>query len=1152
MSHRMTLSCYAQNWDGERLALRLLIAPRGNPLTPLAPGEPAFADFKPHLDIRVIAGLDTLPTLGAAAASHLVDLPLAARAREICAALDQVLPIDPTAAPVDARVAGVRFMKFAPTPYRELTGYGGDGNPYLVTDDRYRCALERPIPEGTSLVVENKKLPWGKVLGLALRQPLLAEAVGIVRSLDIEPTFSLLDAGGWVFATLAPGAPGSSLLSVPDAVNIYAARIPPLSTPRRLFTAVLFPVKVAVPSATYDEVFREAVDYDDGFAKVVYAAQPQHLNPLSEEADGSRPVREIGIQLGWDDEQVVTWLNRQIQPAAAAQDAPMGVMGYRIDAREAGKTAWSSLVMGRSALVLDGVDLGVHEGEFRVEIAPNKLMGDSSGDYWCPIYFTDWNGPSLVGPDALGLRLQELNPEGPVQGLDPDIRLRYGRNYEFRVRLVDHTGGGPGGEDNPANPAPHPVGSHGFRRHVRPGPIRFENRPPPEADPENPPETLRLKRPRLGYPACLFAGGDSDDLLADLASAKAEGRQVGLPDPDVAFAEIQVLVQRSDTETGWLPLYTAVRPFPTDSGEELVVDLEWRDIADATALSAPAAGPLPLPTSRSLRLDIRALAAERDDYYGADDVRRGELSSVSLTNPAEDETGLFLPQTASDAVRAHFMQPDVAVDSMVKMAQMAAGKFLAAPQDALGLLTESLGLSRIEYGLRALAGRRLVFGCSSRIRHVLGPDGGSLRFASSGDITLQWVVALRATLNRDWSWQGLRHLSVMRDGVEVGRLEVPRSLSEEAAGGDSTRTDLLFLDAIDPKPQAGQFPQELNPVYRLVPVFRTEPAHRDPAEDLTIRLPITTPPAQQSRLLSAGLALSPYVRDEGYSSTEARERVLWLEFDGPPENPNDGYFARVLAYAPDPVLARTMDLKDQQPEPPLAIDPEPLRVVVPGQSDDRNGEFAMQPLLSTESDRHYIVPLPAGMTSESLELFGFFTYEVRLGHVQGWSTAQARFGRPLRVTGVQHPSPVLRCGVVRSPAGIEVSTSPAQPVEDGRVMAVFPPATEIWVLLYCQVRQADDADSRNVLLSCKRGEWNFSKWDRERRHPPISAALATWSSDEIARELGLLGLGKSAPLSCLAVETLPADQPISDPLKAGLGYERFLRTSPLTRIPPMC
>jgi hypothetical protein len=1153
MSHRLTLSVYLQEWDGTNLSIRVLIAPRGSPLEPLGPGEPAFVDWEPHLEVRQVQGLDVVPMLASPASSQTVVLPLASRARSICLALEKELPIDGAAAPIDPRVAGVRFMKYAPKAYRQATGYGGSGNPYVVTDDRYRCAIQRSVPSGTSIKVEEEKLPWGKVLGLALRQPLLAEAVGIVRTLSIQPLWGQFDTGGWVYVTLSAGTPGASLLATLGTVKFYAARVPILSAPRRLFTAVLFPVSASVPPVSYDEVFREAVNYDDGFAKAVYVAQQEQLDPFSEEDDGTRPARDLGIQIGWDDEQVATWLNRQVQPAAATQDAPMGVLGYRIDAREVGQTDWSSLVLGRTKLVIDGIDLGAYEGEFRVEVAPNKLMGDTSGDYWCPTYFADWNGPSLAGPDTLGLRLQEIDPSGPIQGIDPEVKLRYGSRYDFRVRLVDHTGGGPGEDDLPSNPSPQPIGSLLFKRYVRPGAVMLSNRPGPIPDPDNAPDSLAFRRPRLGYPAYVFAGGNATNLLADLAQAKLDQRAVGLADPDVDSVEVRVLVERPDADEGWIQLYTARRRFPSVATDELVLDLEWLDVADATTLTAPAVGSLPLPTSRNVRLEIIPLAVDRSDYYAASDVRYGELTRVDLRRHADDETSLLLPQAPSDAVQAYFLQPDLAIDAAVQMTQKSAGQALAAPGDALGRLAAALDLVRFDYGLRGLPRQRLVLGCSSHIRHVLGPDGASIRFASDGDITRQWIIALRATLNRDWSWDGLQYLSVERDGGEVGRIEMRRSIGDEMHGADEGKTDLLFLDAIDPRPAPGAFPKELELSYRLVPIYRAAPAQSDPIDSREIRCPITTPPEQVPRLMSAGFAMSPYRRDEKYTQTEPRDQVLWFEFDAPPQNSADRYFVRFLAYSPDPVLARTAEVLEDLPEPPLPIDPEPILKIVPGQSDDRRGLSAMDGvLLPTESDRHFIVPLPKWLTRSSPELFGFFTYEVRVGHLEGWCSAQGRYYRPLRVTGVQHPAPTLECGIVRSPKGLEISANFAQPIQNGRAIPVFPPATEIWILLYCQVSQADGSAYRNVLLSHKQGKWNYRKWDRKSRQPSVPDASATWSAMEIENLVNVLGLGKAAPLSCIAVETLPAEQPIADPLGAGLGYERFLRTSPLTRIPGVC
>ena len=54
----------------------------------------------------------------------------------------------------------------------------------------------------------------------------------------------------------------------------------------------------------------------------------------------------------------------------------------------------------------------------------------------------------------------------------------------------------------------------------------------------------------------------------------------------------------------------------------------------------------------------------------------------------------------------------------------------------------------------------------------------------------------------------------------------------------------------------------------------------------------------------------------------------------------------------------------------------------------------------------FAVPLPVDPSSP--ELFGFWTYELRVGHTNKvWSTAQGRFGSPLVVNGLQHPPPPL-------------------------------------------------------------------------------------------------------------------------------------------------
>ncbi len=572
-------------------------------------------------------------------------------------------------------------------------------------------------------------------------------------------------------------------------------------------------------------------------------------------------------------------------------------------------------------------------------------------------------------------------------------------------------------------------------------------------------------------------------------------------------------------------------------------------------------------------------------YFGAQDVRRGPSISVSARKHSTDERHLLASGAAVEQLHAIYLQPDQPVDPVVAAAQKLAGKDGEATGAVAERLAAALGLELDGLTLHAHPGRRLLFGCSPAIRHVIGPDGSTLTFASKGDLLGHWLVALRLTLDRDWTWDGLAHagITVWRDKLTqrrcsdgtdlphgttglVGEIEAVRTAGADAlAEPDRRQTDLIFIDAIDPKPDPGTFPGELTADYRLEPQFVHAPGQQDAALELSVQLPVTTPPTQVPRLASAGVALSPYQRAERYESTASRQRALWLEFDRPPENPCDAYYCRVLGYAPDPVLMRSVELPEV-PEPPLPTDPELVRVVVPGQSDDRAGAEAMQRLVPSDSPVHFLLPLPPGIQADSSEMFGFFTYELRVGHDRGWLTAHGRFGTPLRVTGVQHPAPELSCLVTRDSTGIVASAPFANPVLDGVSRRPYFPATQLWVLLYAQVVQSDGKDFRNVLLSQRRahpahtGTPTLDQYEAAKLPVGFGGlgwsapdfGTATWSDDEVNLMLGELTLGEDNPVSCLAVETLPADDPERDPLHADLGYERILRSSPLVRCPRVC
>src|SRR5205085_9139614 len=113
-------------------------------------------------------------------------------------------------------------------------------------------------------------------------------------------------------------------------------------------------------------------------------------------------------------------------------------------------------------------------------------------------------------------------------------------------------------------------------------------------------------------------------------------------------------------------------------------------------------------------------------------------------------------------------------------------------------------------------------------------------------------------------------------------------------------------------------------------------------------------------------------------------------------------------------------------EPPLPIDPEPVRKIFSGQGKDLFGLDAMTQLVPATGapgnpGAFFLLPLPDDIKPDALELFGFWTYEIRVGHAKKWTTAQARYGRPLRVAGIQHPVPQLICAVERNTREIGVT-----------------------------------------------------------------------------------------------------------------------------------
>jgi hypothetical protein len=523
-------------------------------------------------------------------------------------------------------------------------------------------------------------------------------------------------------------------------------------------------------------------------------------------------------------------------------------------------------------------------------------------------------------------------------------------------------------------------------------------------------------------------------------------------------------------------------------------------------------------------------------------------------------TGIFLQPPANNAA----------------LNQLARGFNLTPPQtttDPSQLLAQQLGIATNGLTFSGRPGQRVVFGSSLALRHTLSGDHSSITFGAQSELLRKWIIAIAFELNRDWTYDGLDDSSFditeenLTGGVtavtDLGSLYLRQTVGRIALQGDfpdrRDSTRLIFFHAFDPHPPVNQFPVSPQLRYRVTPQFKTLPPPAPLELDLT--LPIASAPAQTPTLVSAGFALTPYQASSDYSSTQPRSRALWLEFDGPPLDPQDGYFARVLAYGIDPLLASQAAGREQPEEPPLGVDPEPIRAIAPGASIDTAGLDAMTPLIQSKlSNKHYLLPLPPEITEDSALLFGFWTYELRVGHHLDpntgepvWSTAQARFGRPLRATGVQHPAPQLRCQAIRTVTGsgekvIEAIAPFATPILDGRILFREVPASRLWILMYTQVLQADGAGYRNLLIDRKPATVKVLASDTN----PIG--VATFPEAEVTTLLAEYTLPVNSPLSVLAVELLPGpiESNLPDPLGSELGLQRILRTSPLVKVAETC
>ncbi len=1202
---RLALLALPQRWNAGRLTFSIIALPNGDPLNQALIGTgPPFAGATLKLDAVIVGGLAGLP-MSTAPTKAMFSLGLTppANAKATFQALATAVKPGVSIVPTPPSAFARSIRKALPQTYLDARGPGQNA-PGSATLTEYGCALKPVKPPPAKPPTTTT---WGEIISYAIRQPVLASVLGLryagLPQLTITPPPDFFRTGGYVFVTLDTSDLTDPYLvgwkANPDVLKRYAARIPPLTAATRpLFAPVLFPVDATATSG-YDDVFAEADLYAGGFAEIVHCFQPDSIDASQTDPSTVAPATDAGIQIGWDDEQVMTWHRRQANNAflrasgnEASLEAPLSVTGYRLDVRTGGGP-WLSLTTVVSTLPLG---LGSPKQELAIEPVATRPDTAAATEAWLPLYFAQWRGGSLVTRDDIPRQLVSgtaAPPSAVTPAVDPAAILQYGDDYDFRVRLADLSGGGPSLNDVDTDVAGSGVGSWLFRRYVAPKAVRVK--PKASADP-NQPEALSVQRPLLGYPEAMYTqrGATNQAAVAAYFSAQAlkspRPKQIGVPDPDVDRVQFAVEARTPAGDAAepsldgqYRVLYTTERALSalpaglTDDDTPITVALQYVDEAIAIGTTQPGTGPLVIPTARDVRIRVRALAQARAHYYGPN-ASVGLVSDLAVRAPATAETALLLPNPGLEPLVAYLFRPP---DETVSNDQL---------PDPVGYLAESLGLASDGLTLSARPGARVVFGASQSLRNTLDPAASALTFASFSELRHNWIVALSLDLERDWTWDGLtaKGFTIERASggtfAPVGSVVVPPVLDAPAAldtqppdPNKRAKTRIVFFDAVDPTIPAGQLPDVLLRSWRVVPQLRdladaskTAAAEQAIAQaaTFTLHLPIARPPSQVPALRSAGIALSPYKRDPAYDRTEERTRALWVELAEPIAK-EQAIFARVLGNAPDPLLYDPPIALPQPSPQPLQIDPEFVRVITPASSDDRAGLDAMFPLeRASDSDVHYLLPLPPGVSADDFELFGFNVYDFRVGH-ERWSTAQARFGRPLQVAGVQDPTPPLRAVTGRLPDGtITVRAPYATPVFAGRPVRPpgTPPKTTLCATLYAQVLQVDGATHRNLLLGHA-----YAKPDNSW---PEVYGLMTFDPKTIESALVSFALDpRHTPLSIIAIEFLPrggtgmsfgtfagqqqvgapangGQQP--DPAGAQFPTTRILRTSTLTPVSAQC
>ena len=196
---RLTLMVFPQRIDDGSLRLRLLAAPTTDPLSSPAAGVGPFADTRSQSTSASFVGLriclsrgEESPRLLRPSRSREGSIDLRGLRRALSRA-----PVIPQRRPS----RGCASSKSPSPGYLAAAGASRLNSPDLIPADDYACAVHAMLDPDSRppRPPASDDLSWNQVFARSLRQPLLAEALGIVRPITLElAQDEILAEGGYI------------------------------------------------------------------------------------------------------------------------------------------------------------------------------------------------------------------------------------------------------------------------------------------------------------------------------------------------------------------------------------------------------------------------------------------------------------------------------------------------------------------------------------------------------------------------------------------------------------------------------------------------------------------------------------------------------------------------------------------------------------------------------------------------------------------------------------------------------------------------------------------------------------------------------------------------------------------------------------------